>query len=388
MDSYGSILALRSKGNNARELFTVCDTKANKLRSHFALPAAATTFKLAPVPLGQDKGGHKVVWSTISNNKQQISETHFFPASIDSYTINNMYSVDKNAVLHISATTGHSVFQGSGGLSAYLLAQPTQKYVPASSRRVLATAFDAQPYLSGSTPLVQGQGSPASLAECPLGTGVSYTAKTWYQAQECLDCKDLYALGGLGATASGTYSRFVATQICSPAVLGIPAPPATAVDGDEPYWLALIIVLVAILAVAALAAALHCWRRAQEQATGAEGESRDVEKTGPSASRGAPAGAWATSSTPGGRGQAKTQTTDYDEEAPQTGRQLLGDGEKVGVDVGFGADAGQAELLVKGGHAREVKANGAGTHELQLVAAASPPQLASAVAVPVQQISM
>ena len=60
----------------------------------------------------------------------------------------------------------------------------------------------------------------------------------------------------------------------------------------------------------------------------------------------------------------------------------------MGVDVGFGADAGQAELLVKGGHAREVKANGAGTHELQLVAAASPPQLASAVAVPVQQISM
>ena len=89
---------------------TVCDTKANKLRSHFALPAAATTIKLAPVPLGQDKGGHKVVWGIPSNNKQQISETHFFPGSNDYYTIENMYSVDKDAVLQISGTTGHSVF--------------------------------------------------------------------------------------------------------------------------------------------------------------------------------------------------------------------------------------------------------------------------------------
>ena len=131
-----------------------------------------------------------------------------------------MYSVEEDAVLQISGITGHSVFQGSSGLSAYLLAQPTQKYVPASSRRLLA-AFDPEPYLSGASPLVPGQGSPASLVECPAGTGVSYSAKTSYQAQECLGCKDLYALGGLGATASGTYSRFVATKICDAAALGI-----------------------------------------------------------------------------------------------------------------------------------------------------------------------
>ena len=58
------------------------------------------------------------------------------------------------------------------------------------------------------------------------------------------------------------------------------------------------------------------------------------------------------------------------------------------VDVGFGADAGQADLVVKDGHAREAKAGGDATHELQAVAAASPPQLASAVAVPVQQIGV
>ena len=42
------------------------------------------------------------------------------------------------------------------------------------------------------------------------------------------------------------------------------------------------------------------------------------------------------------------------------------------VDVGFGADAGQADLvLVKDGHAREAKAaNGDATLELQAVAAA------------------
>lgn len=41
------------------------------------------------------------------------------------------------------------------------------------------------------------------------------------------------------------------------------------------------------------------------------------------------------------------------------------------VDVGFGADAGQGDLVVKDGHTREAKAaNGDATIELQAVAAA------------------
>ena len=141
IDSFGSLLALRSKTEGK---LTVCDTAQKKLRSRFPVDTAASTFKLAPVPLGKDKGGHKVVWSTTSNNKQQISETHFFPDSNEHFTIENMYSIEEDAVLQISGITGHSVFEGSSGLSAYLLAQPTQKYVPASSRRLLApeSAFD------------------------------------------------------------------------------------------------------------------------------------------------------------------------------------------------------------------------------------------------------
>jgi len=51
----------------------------------------------------------------------------------------------------------------------------------------------------------------------------------------------------------------------------------------------------------------------------------------------------------------------------------------VNADVGFGTDSGQAELVVKDGHAREAKANGDATTqpitiELQAVAAASSPK--------------
>jgi len=43
------------------------------------VPKTATSlFKLASVPLGKNKGGNKLVYSSISNNKQQISEMHFF----------------------------------------------------------------------------------------------------------------------------------------------------------------------------------------------------------------------------------------------------------------------------------------------------------------------
>jgi len=76
-----------------------------------------------------------------------------------------------------------------------------------------AKTFDPKPYLSGvamSLKAIPGY-TPASLAECPAGSGVSYSAKTFYQAQECLCCKQLYALGSQDSTAAGQYSKFVAS---------------------------------------------------------------------------------------------------------------------------------------------------------------------------------
>ena len=159
--------------------------------------------------------------------------------------------------------------------------------------------------------------------------GVSYSAKTSYQAQECLGCKDLYALGGLGATASGAYSRFVASKICDAAALGIkaatttntsnttpvtvaattPVAPTEAAlvdysDKDADLWVGLAVVLVAIVAVVALACGHHGdhgGRRAQDSATGAEGEKAD-EGPGASRNEGTTAEAQAASSTPGGSG--------------------------------------------------------------------------------------
>jgi len=60
----------------------------------------------------------------------------------------------------------------------------------------------------------------------------------------------------------------------------------------------------------------------------------------------------------------------------------------VHVDVGFGADSGQPELAVKDGHTREAKTNGEATYELQAVAGAAPQQHSSALAAPVQKISI
>jgi len=72
---------------------------------------------------GNVKGANKLVWSKIIDNKQQISETHFFKnTKMSYYTIRNLYSTEKDAILSISQSGGHSVFQGSGGVSAYVLA--------------------------------------------------------------------------------------------------------------------------------------------------------------------------------------------------------------------------------------------------------------------------
>jgi len=97
---------------------------------------------------------------------------------------------------------------GSGGSSRRL--ETTAKPTVTSSA---AKTFDPKPYLSGvamSLKAIPGY-TPASLAECPAGSGVSYSAKTFYQAQECLGCKQLYALGSQDSTAAGQYSKFVAS---------------------------------------------------------------------------------------------------------------------------------------------------------------------------------
>lgn len=196
--------------------------------AHFAIPKTASldTFELVKVPLaGQQKGGYKLVWSTVNGNVKQISETHVYKATSESFTFENMYSVAKDATFSSSQVNGQSVFNdilGKNGLSQYMFAQPTQKYVPAkTSRRLLA--FDPKPYLSGASPLADaavGGSAPATLVECPAGTGVSYSAKTAYQARQCVGCKELHALGDQDTTASASYGRFVATQICDAKTLG------------------------------------------------------------------------------------------------------------------------------------------------------------------------
>ena len=208
-------------------------------------------------------------------------------------------------------------------------------------------------------------GSPATLAECSTGTGVVYSSKTSYQPRACLGCKELYALADQERTASSAYSNFVATQICDSKTLGI-AGADEGEDKDGAYWVGLAVVLVAVVVVAALAAGLHCWQqqnqKAQDKATRAEGERRDSGRKSSSLG-GTPAGAQAAAGTASRNSQVKTQTTEYDEEAPQTHRKLLGDGENVDVDVGFGTELGQRDLIVKDGHAREAKTNGDATHQ-------------------------
>jgi hypothetical protein len=58
----GPVLALRDAIGNV----AICDTSDKKIITHFALPANAQLdlFELVAVPLGQGKGGYKLLWST------------------------------------------------------------------------------------------------------------------------------------------------------------------------------------------------------------------------------------------------------------------------------------------------------------------------------------
>lgn len=137
--------------------------------------------------------------------------------------------------------------------------------------------------------------------------------------------------------------------------------------------------------VVALALALQCCLHAHDRATREQWE-RSYAASGPARrGSGTPAGAAIGG---GGSSQVRAQTTDYDEEAPQTHRKLLGGGENADVDVGFGTAAGQPDLVVKGGHTTLAKADGDATHGLQAAAAVSSPPLSSALATPVQKIGM
>lgn len=105
--SLGSILALQQSGAKAASSskITVCDTEAKKLVADFDVPESATSLlQLAAVPVGKDKGGHKVVWSSLSGDKQQIGETHVFNSddSASVFTFENMYEIEKDAILQIS----------------------------------------------------------------------------------------------------------------------------------------------------------------------------------------------------------------------------------------------------------------------------------------------
>jgi len=86
-----------------------------------------------------------------------------------------------------------------------------------NSKKVLRslsnTVFDPTPYVGGvemTLTTVKPGSAPGKLVECPAGSGVSYSAKTSYQARECVTCKQLYALGEKDSTASGSYSKFLA----------------------------------------------------------------------------------------------------------------------------------------------------------------------------------
>jgi hypothetical protein len=123
----GSILALRDVDGKV----CICDTSDNTMVAHFAIPKTASldTFELVKVPLaGQQKGGYKLVWSTVNGNVKQISETHVYKATSESFTFENMYSVAKDATFSSSQVNGQSVFNdflGKNGLSQYMFAQPT-----------------------------------------------------------------------------------------------------------------------------------------------------------------------------------------------------------------------------------------------------------------------
>lgn len=109
----------------------------------------------------------------------------------------------------------------------------------------------------------------------------------------------------------------MAGEICDQLTLtGIAAPVVTK-DGDGAYWVGLTVVLVAVVVVAALAAGLHFCRRAQDnKATRDEEERRDTGGRSSALGAGASAGAATAAGTASRSDQVKTQTTDYDEEAP------------------------------------------------------------------------
>ena len=70
-----------------------------------------------------------------------------------------------------------------------------------------------------------------------------------------------------------------------------------------------------------------------------EGEKRDAARRSSGSGGGLPSGAVAAASYARRNSQVKTQTTEHDEEAPQTHRKLLPDGEVAdhnNIDVGFG----------------------------------------------------